>query len=194
MALRQTEVLDFLKAIDTALLPYAKDGERLDLYLIGRSALIVRYGLSLATNDVDMVGRMGLRHLEEKALELFCKESANARQWRLYLEEVPQGYPPVPQTYGKRSVPLPGDWVVLRPMQPDVHDLAATKLKRFHTTDREDLKIMCDAGDLAGDGLERALNSAFAFSPDDEEDSGRKRAYQSLRQVLAYLDGTSRTL
>jgi len=46
---------------------HARQGERLDLYLLGRAALIVRYGLSLATKDVDMVTRTETPELEAKA-------------------------------------------------------------------------------------------------------------------------------
>lgn len=190
----QNDITQFLLALDAALAPYAKEGERLDLYLIGRSALVLRYGLILATRDVDMVARMGLPQLEEKALELFGVGTPNAVTWGLYLQAVPQGLPPIPQTYCQKSSAIPGDWKVLRPKQPEAHDLAATKLKRFHAGDREDLRIMCDAGDLTAEELQRALDSAYTFSLDDDEDPGRRQAYQNLRRVIAYLNGEQRTL
>jgi hypothetical protein len=192
--MEQSKVWQFLQALDAALVEHAQEGERLDLYLIGRSALVLRYGLPLATRDVDMVARMGSAKLQAKALELFGEGTPSARAWGLYLQEVPQGLPPIPQTYCKKSSELPGDWKVLRPKQPEAHDLAVTKLKRFHAKDREDLQILCDMGDLTPDGLERALDSAYAFSLDDEEDPGRKRAYENLRHVLRYLSGEIRTL
>ena len=192
--MQQGDILQFLQALDAALVEYAQPGERLDLYLIGRSALVLRYGLSLATRDVDIVERTGSPRLEQKALELFGEGTSQAATWGLYLHGVPQGLPPIPQTYCKKSCDLPGDWKVLRPRQPEVHDLAVTKLKRFHAKDREDLPILCDTGDLTPQGLQRALDSAYAFSLDDDEDPGRKRAYENLQRVLAYLNGGSRTL
>src|ERR1700722_15032716 len=110
MVLQQTEILDFLKAIDTALLPFAKDGERLDLYLIGRSALIVRYGLSLATRDVDVVTRADATALETRVFALFGKGTPNARRWGLYLEGVPGVLPPSPggTASGPWNCPEPG--------------------------------------------------------------------------------------
>ncbi len=53
--MKQDEILGFLQAIDEELAVRAAEGERLDLYLIGRSALILRYGVDLATRDVDIV-------------------------------------------------------------------------------------------------------------------------------------------
>jgi hypothetical protein len=43
------EILGFLEAVDAELVKHAKEGETVALYLIGRSALILRYGLNLAT-------------------------------------------------------------------------------------------------------------------------------------------------
>ena len=112
----------------------------------------------------------------------------------LYLEGVPPGLPPVPGSYRRLSVELPGNWKVLRPRQLDPHDLAVTKLKRFHAGNREDLRILCDAGDLNREGLERALNSAYPFGMDEEEDPGCKRTNENFRKVIDYLEGQSRTL
>lgn len=123
----KSEIVRFLQAIDEELANHAKEGDRLDLYLLGRSALIVRYGLSLATKDVDLVTRGEAPQLQAKAFELFGKGTPNALKWGLYLEGVPEGLPPVPGSYRKLSVELPGDWKVLRPKQLDPHDLAASK-------------------------------------------------------------------
>jgi len=76
-----SQIVQFLEAIDAELVNWAGDGERLAFFLIGRAALILRYGLSLATKDVDMVSRMGSLELERKALELFGKGTPNAMTW-----------------------------------------------------------------------------------------------------------------
>jgi hypothetical protein len=156
--------------------------------------LILRYGLTLATKDVDVVGRMGSPELEKRALALFGPGTAHAARWGLYLQTVEQGLPPIPQGYCQRCQDIPGNWLILRPKQPELHDLAVTKLKRFHAGDREDLRIMCDAGDLTVAGLQHALDLAFFFSLDDDEDPSRRRAYGNLDKVIAYLNGSSRTL
>jgi hypothetical protein len=148
------EILGFLEAIDAELVKHAKEGERLDLYLIGRSALILRYGLNLATKDVDIVHFHG-SELELRAVELFGKGTRNAERLGFYLEPVPQGLPPIPRGYCPRSEDLPGPWRVLRPRQPEPHDLAVTKLKRFHAKDRGDLRILCDSGQLNAERLRR---------------------------------------
>ena len=92
--MKDNEILDFLKAIDSELVKHAKDGEKLVLHLIGRSALILRYGLDLGTKDVDIVHFHG-DELENKAVEIFGKGTLNATHLGFYLEPVPQGLPPI---------------------------------------------------------------------------------------------------
>jgi hypothetical protein len=185
------EVLDFLKAIDTELSRHAQGEELLDLYLIGRSALILGYGLNLMTKDIDIIYVHG-SELQNKAEELFGKGSAGAERWGFYLETVSSGLPPVPNGYQSRSSDVPGPWKVLRPKQLEIHDLAATKLSRFHVRDREDLKILCDTGRLRADRLLEVLDLAFAVA--EKDDPAQKRAAANLQRVLDYLAGNTSAL
>jgi hypothetical protein len=191
--MQSDEILDFFKALDEELAHHAKEGETLELYLIGRSALILSYGLDLMTKDVDIIYVHGSK-LQDKAEELFGKGTEGAEKWGFYLERVSSGLPPIPIGYQSRSIDVPGPWKVIRPKRPEVHDLAATKLKRFHAKDRVDLRILCDTGELSADGLRQALDSAFAFAADEEEDPGRKKAYKNLTTVIDYLEGRRREL
>ncbi len=94
--------------------PYTwRRGRGSTFYLIGRSALILRYGLDLATRDVDIVHVHGSA-LEGRALDLFGKGTRNAERLGFFLEPVPQGLPPIPGGYFHRAVDLPGSWRVLR--------------------------------------------------------------------------------
>ena len=185
------DILDFLKAIDTELVKHAQPGETLDLYLIGRSALILGYGVSLMTKDVDIL-LDDRSKLQQMALQAFRKGTPGARRFDFYLEPVPKGLPPIPGTYRTRSIAVPGEWVVIRPKCPEIHDLAVTKLNRFHARDREDLQILCDTGELTAAGLERALASAFAWAEDG--DPSQTAAYWNMRKVIDYLEGKTREL
>ncbi len=77
-------------------------------------------------------------------------------------------------------------------MQPNPHDLAVIKLKRFHAKDREDLQILCDSGEMDPDLLWRGLDSAFARAEKDDPD--REVAAQNLAMVVEYLEGRTRAL
>ncbi len=78
---------------------------------------------------------------------------------------------------------------MLRPSLLDAHHLAVTKLRRFHAGDREDLRILCDSGDLTTSGLVKALDSAYPFGLDVEEDSSHRGVEEHFRQVVDYLEG-----
>jgi hypothetical protein len=186
--MRPAEIIRFLEAIDAELEPQTPTGQRLELCLIGRSALILRFGLDLATRDVDIIQDPG-SELQAKAFGLFGKGTRNAERLGFYLEPVPQGLPPIPGGYLHRAVDIPGSWKVLRPRQPESHDLAVTKLKRFHPKDREDLRILCDSGELRADRLKERLESAFAWAEKDDLD--QRRAMVNLERVVDYLEGRS---
>ena len=103
--MKDREILDFLKAIDAEMVHHAKEGETLVLHLIGRSAMILRYGLDLGTKDVDIVHFHG-DELEKKAVEIFGKGTANAEPLGFYLDRYRKGYhrfqvltAPSPRTY-----------------------------------------------------------------------------------------------
>jgi hypothetical protein len=191
--MQNEEILMFLRAIDDELAKVAGEGEILDLYLLGRSALVLGFGIRLMTKDVDVVHTHGSKLLD-RAVKIFGAGTAAAAEYGFYLETVSSGLPPLPIGYQGRCIAIPGSWSVLRPARPEIHDLAATKLSRFHARDREDIQILCDSGEMTIDGLRSAVDSAFTFSADEEEDPKRKKAYVNLRAVIDYLEGGRRTL
>jgi hypothetical protein len=192
------QIQRFLDALDAALVPVAAPDERLDLYAIGRSALILHHGLSLAgggTKDFDVV-KVGdpLSPLARKALETFGEGTARARQLGLYLEMVQDGLPPLPMGFRQRCEEVKGAWRVLRLWRLEIHDLAVTKLKCFRPQDRADLQFLCDTGQLRADKLKEALELAFVWALEKDGDPNRDQAFAHLERVCHYLQGKSRTL
>lgn len=179
-----------LDAIDAELTPLARPGEGLDLYHLGRSALIFHYGAQgVSTEDVDVIW-MRSSALEDQARELFGKGTARAQAIGLYLDFVPQALPPVPARFKERSQRLHGPWQVIRLWELEPHDYAATKLKSFRPQDRQDVQFLCDAGFLRADELRASLESAFLWDLDKDGDEHRDRAFANLGQVTEYLAGT----
>jgi hypothetical protein len=187
------EIMSFLRAIDDALAKTAAEGEILHLHLLGRSALVLGFGITLMTKDVDVV-HIHDSNLLDRAVEIFGRGTAAAALHGFYLEPVSSGLPPLPLGYQGRCVAISGPWRVLRPGLPEIHDLAATKLSRFHARDREDLQILCDTGKLTAGRLRSAVDSAFVFAADEDEDPKRRTAYANLRVVVDYLEGRRREL
>lgn len=182
-------ILRFLTDLDTALVPLA-GGERLDLYHLGRSALVWKHGFAATTYDVDVVGIEGEGQLMTEALRLFGHATPKAQEHGLYLQLVPPGLPPVPAKYKERASEAVEGWVVIRLFELDDHDLAVTKLGRFKPRDTEDLRLMCEEGLLDASTLETRLEGVMWSRKDwHEEDGGPEyaRAFANLRVVQKFL-------
>jgi hypothetical protein len=184
-------ILAFLNAIDEALAPVA-EGKQLDLYHIGRSALVWEYDYVATTADFDVLQPKGSAELLEVALAQFGKGTDRARELGLYLEVVPDGLPPAPVGYDKRAHLVEGTWRVLRVFHLEPHDLAATKLRRFAPKDREDIRQLCDLNVLNAEQLEQTLEKAFPFNLEKDGDEFRDAAFRNLRTVQQYLRGEIR--
>jgi hypothetical protein len=180
------EVLAFLKRVDDELTGHAEPGETLNLYLLGRAALILGYGLRLMTKDLDVVEEHDNRLLGV-AERVFGKDAVKGRGHGFYLETVPSGLPPLPHGYQSRCVDVPGDWRVIRPKRPEAHDLVVTKLRRFHGGDRQDVQILCDTGEVDEEILRERFAIAHAFS--DQDDPWVVRSGVNLEAVVGYLRG-----
>jgi hypothetical protein len=194
------QILAFLNRLDEVLIPFAKEGEHFDTYLLGRSALVIHYGFPLSTSDIDIVW-MRDSDLEQKAIELLGEGSALAQTLGLYLDPVPQGLPPLPSGFRRRCVALPGNWKVLRLWILEVHDLAATKLRSFRPKDREDLQALCDRGLLNAAKLRESLDAAFPWRSPKPEDADVDvdnpdwtKAHASFKRVEDYLNGKIRSI
>jgi uncharacterized nucleotidyltransferase DUF6036 len=186
-------ILELLNALDTALAGHAKVGERLDLYNLGRSAMILQHNLLLATKDFDFV-QMGST-LETEALRLFGQDTREAQRLGLYLEAVPQGLPPMPHGFRNRCQEVyPGRWHIVRLWRLEDHDFAVTKLKSFRPQVRQDLQYLCDEGLLEPGRLKKSLEEAFIWSHEKDGDKHREKAFANLERVVDYLKGRSRSL
>jgi hypothetical protein len=179
------EQLAFLRTIDEELVQHARAGETLELHLLGRSALVLGYGLQLMTKDVDVVDQHGSRLLEI-AMTQFGKEGQRRLGVGLYLEAVPAGLPPLPHHFRGRCLDISGSWKVIRPKRPEVHDLIVSKLRRFHQGDREDVTILCDTGDVLPETLRARFEEAHLFS--DWDDPKVVSALKRLEAVVQYLE------
>jgi hypothetical protein len=183
------DLLRFLHAIDAGLAGHAAGGEIVELHLLGRSALILGYGLEVQTVDIDIVYVHGSR-MQEIAVQDFGRGTSAAGQYGFYLEAVPPGLPPLPVGYQARCIDVEGPWMVIRPKRPEANDLAVTKLKRFHARDRQDLRFLCDHGLVDAATLRERLDAAHLFT--EPGDEGREKAYANLEIMIDYLEGQRR--
>ena len=111
----QGPILRFFKELDLALAALAEPGEKLDLYHLGRSALILHYAVQLSTKDIDVV-QVGHQQspLQQEAARLFGPNSVRANQLGMYLDFVLDAGPPLPARFRTRCRPVPADWTDTR--------------------------------------------------------------------------------
>lgn len=142
------------------------------------------------TGDVDVIGAASPSQLLAEAVRLFGRDTPNAGKHDLYLEEVSAALPPAPAGFRKRATESAGGWTVLRLYHLDPHDLICTKLRRYATKDREDIRFLCDTLDLDPELLQTRLRLAW-YSEKDENDGDpeQTRTFLNLRRVQAYLRG-----
>ena len=184
-------IMAFMDDLDLALHPHA-NGETLNVYHIGRSALVWEYDYAVTTSDIDFFRPHGNERLVEMALQLFGRDTPKASEHGLYLDAVYSALPPAPTGYERRARQVDGPWQVLRIYHLEPHDLAATKMRRFAPKDREDIRMLCDLGLLEEAKLELTLEKAFPFNLPKDGDSYRDEAFEHLRIVQRYLRGEIR--
>jgi hypothetical protein len=189
-------ILAFLADMDQWLQARVDSSQGLDLFVIGKSAVILFFGgerSGALTSDVDVVLIGGAPDgLLREVLAGFGKHGPGHTAHGLYLEVVACGLPPMPQGFQSRCQIFQGGWSVLRIWQPDPNDLAASKLKRFEAKDRQDLRHLVDYGFLEPARLQESLAAAFAFESGDSP--VWETACENLETVLAYLRGDSRSI
>ena len=178
----------FLADLDRILVGRAF-GQVLNVYHIGRSALVWEYDYTATTQDFDILRPKGGAELLHFALQQFGKGTAKATEHGLYLEVVEDAFPPMPAGYERRARPVQGAWEVLRIFRLDPHDLAASKLRRFAAKDRADIRLLCDLGHIEPERLETLLEKAYLWSMEKDGDEYRDNAFESLRIVQRYLRG-----
>jgi hypothetical protein len=180
----------FLADLDQTLQGRA-NGEYLNVFHIGRSSLIWRYDYAATTTDIDILEPRGgtQGRLLRLALELFGEGTHKAQEHGLYLQPVHEDFPPTPNGYKERAEAVPGPWRVLRVYWLEPHDFAVTKLKRFEPRDRQDLRLLCDAGLLGAECLKERLVSAFPWDLEKDGDAARDAAFRNLDLVTRYLAG-----
>jgi len=163
--------------------------ESLDLYHVGRSALVWQYDYPATTRDIDVLVQGEPTGMMAKALDMYGRGSVKAQEFGIYLEAVPTALPPMAGGFRKRAELYDHPWKIIRLFHLDPHDLAASKLKRFAVKDREDICELCDRGLIESDILKSTLENAFYFHMEKDGNPERDAAFANLAFVRKYLAG-----
>jgi hypothetical protein len=181
------DLLRFIDAAD-AKIDFAAP---VDIYLVGGAALLLAYGSTYGTKDIDLIGREDDANLRRLAA-LFPERSGAGGALDFSLHHVNEAIPRLHPIYRQRArVIEPGRWLKLRVFVLDPMDLVLSKLQRFSPTDRRDIRHLCTAVHQEIDPAElaRRLQEMGDWDEDDfERFNGR------LLRVIEFWEGRSNDL
>jgi hypothetical protein len=160
-------ISDLLEDVDRQWKPTAE--RRVELHIIGSSALMLQTAYERATKDGDVLETQSIdTPTRSQLLALAGEKTVLARKHRIYVETVPRGLPFLPQqpVWHPRSEINDRlrhfDVFVL-----DVVDVVVSKLFRFSANDRSDIDVMITRELVPHDRLLARFNSAVdRFSHD----------------------------
>ncbi len=137
-------------------------GRTTSLYLSGGAAVVLAYGSTDRTKDVDAFVAQRNEVLEE--LQAWAgRNSAVAKREGYFFELVPPIYPMAPGMFD-RAIPIEG--LKLRAIKPfalELHDIIITKLGRYHSKDRSDIELLTRIPNFSAE----KLAALYALARDD---------------------------
>jgi Nucleotidyltransferase of unknown function (DUF6036) len=131
-------LLGYLGVLDRRLVD---TGKSTPLYLSGGAAVVLAYGSTERTKDVDAFVAQRNEVLEE--LQGWAgKNTAVAKREGYFFEVVPPIYPMAPGMF-ERALPIDGlNLQAITPFAIELHDIIITKLGRYHAKDRSDIELL----------------------------------------------------
>jgi hypothetical protein len=111
------------------------------LYVVGGSAVVLRWASTATTKDLDVAVRGEDQQTARLARQFGRGTDAN-RRCGVYLDAVNSGLPPLAPGWQQRSIRLEGPWKAVELRVVDAHDLVISKLNRFSRKDRSDIELL----------------------------------------------------
>jgi hypothetical protein len=152
-------LLGYLAVLDRRLIDTGKSTR---LYLSGGAAVVLAYGSTERTKDVDAFVAERNEVLDE--LQVWAgKNTVIAKREGYFFEVVPPIYPLAPGMFD-RALPIEGLTLqAITPLAIELHDIIITKLGRYHAKDRSDIELLTR---IPGFRHER-LTELYALARDD---------------------------
>lgn len=152
--------------------------------IIGSTALMLQTDYRRGTNDSDILETTELEgDIQEHLLSLAGAGTASAIRWRLHVQIVGRAIPFLPQQPLWHTVSVPGTAETFRIEVLDVVDVVLSKLKRFHSSDRDDIDAMVGLGLVPHHRLLERFNGALDRFFHDARADDVPRYIRNLNQV-----------
>lgn len=121
--------------------------EKIHLRVIGSAALLLQTKYSRGTKDSDILETADITPEINKELTVLAgKGSRLAAKYRMYLDIVAGGFPFLPAKPLFHPVPVMGKLKCFSVSALDVTDVVVSKIKRFSSSDVNDIRTMYDMG------------------------------------------------
>ncbi len=166
-------LIAYLKVLDDHVWGMARSTP---LYLSGGAAVVLAYGSTERTKDVDAFVDERNEILDE--LQAWAgKNTAVAKREGYFFEVVPPVYPVAPGMFS-RAISIQGlNLQAITPYVIELHDIIVTKLGRYHAKDRADIELLTRIPDFRQEQLlalyETARDELKLYWPDKLEATDR---------------------
>ena len=174
---------DLLKELDRAW--QSSDAERINLRIIGSTALMLQADYQRGTKDSDVLETADLNQdTRTRLVELAGPGTDLHRRNKLYIEIVSSGLPLLPQVPSWLDIPeLNRELTHFRVEVLHVLDVVVSKLRRFHGNDVRDIEAMVNL-DLVSHAalIERFRAAVDCFSMDSRAED-LPRCVKNLHRV-----------
>jgi hypothetical protein len=122
-----------------------KSSKKINLYIIGSSALLLQTQYIRGTKDSDVIETEEITvEIHKQLMKLGGKGSRLFKKHRLCIDIVPSSIPFLPQVPIYHSVNFNKELKNIEILVLDVVDVVVSKLKRFNASDVSDIKAMID--------------------------------------------------
>ncbi len=163
-----TLIGDFFEELDAVWTSAASSTEKIQLRLIGSTALMLQTSYARGTKDSDILETSNLTgDVKRRLLEYAGNPSKLQMKYKVYVELVPNGLPFLPQAARYHPVAELNERLQSLHVEVlDVVDVVVSKLVRFHANDRADIAAMVEQGLVPHAQLLERFRSAvdvFAF-------------------------------
>ena len=174
-------IKEFLTEIDARWKPIGE--EPITLQIIGSAALMLQCDYDRGTKDMDVLeAQGGSPAIKEKLLAMAGKETDICKQFRIYIDVVTRAILFLPQRpifHPLASLPLKNFKIEVL----DINDVVLSKLKRYHSDDKNDIRAMAEKNMLDHKRLVTRFKAAADWFSIDARAPDVSRYLRNLNKV-----------
>ena len=173
-------IVSRLEQLDFDLLSIVPDGKRVEITIVGGSALMMLglVGNARATTDIDVME-------SEKLVDDFLGRYDMNQLVSTFLYRLPENW-------SLRKQKIPFDGIVLDVYAPSNEDLVILKLEAYRETDQKDLREMIINGEVDFEKLQEIVGDDAELRVSFDDDSEWEMFLFRLNEIMAFAASVGR--